>query len=109
MAKGVSKIYVPDTLTKGTMFISHLRTRAKRENTPLAEIFEVYLPEHGVVELTCEEPFKIPARPKAKTAIKLTDPFITVRNRVSGGDGNKRARVLYNLNATGFEIEGGTK
>lgn len=109
MAKGVSKIFVKEEFANGAMFISHLRTRQKRDNNPGAEIFEVYLPQHGVVEVTCEEPFKIPARPKAKTPIKLTNPFITTRNRVTGGDNNKRARVIYNLNAEGFEIIGGAK
>lgn len=109
MAKGVTKIYTPEQFTSGALFISQLRKRAKRDNAPAAEIFEIFLPNHGVVELTCEEPSQISIRPKAKTAIRLIDPFFTVRNRVTGAEGNKRARVNYVLNAKGFEVIEGAK
>lgn len=112
MAKGVSKIYLPEQLTKGAMFISHSQTkteRSGREVKNVAEVFEILLPEEGLVELTCEYPNNISVRPKAKTKIKLIDPYITFSYVVKGQEGNKNARVQYQLHAHGFEIEGGVK
>lgn len=106
MAKGVSKIFVPDTLTNGALFLSQLRTQKATEGKAAAEIFEIYLPTQGVVELTVKAPAKVSVRPKAKTSIVLINPYFVVSNKVTGAEGNKRAKVGYVLHCEGFELKG---
>lgn len=103
--KGVTNIYVPEQLTQGAVFISHKQTITSRETRkPVAERFEIYLPNYGVVEMTCDLPMKNNARPKFKTPIKVIEPHFVVSGRARGSRENRQARLNYALHANDFEI-----
>lgn len=105
LVKGIEKIYVPEQMVKGALYLSHKRTIAPRDNAPGRDIFEIFLPEQGVLEMTVEQPANIKVRPKMKTPIVLEDPYIVPRNRVSGGEGKKRARMSYPFYCKGFTVK----
>lgn len=105
MPKGLSRLYVEEPLVKDAMFLSLVGARQATNYQAASEIFEIFLPEVGVVELIVEEPAKVTTRLKAKTPIVLKNPYFKVTPLMKGAEGKRRTELSYDLHCDGFEMK----